>query len=150
MPSDMAGYGNYIQHRLCIPAGGAVTICIGRDVMCTFGAMARAIDEVHRGDICNTGGYAKECGLPVKAAETLLSAQIDSLGAATNLIQQSFLPRERKDRTQGSSSPIRARDKHDARCIPVDVSTRHGCAPHNSRLHSLLIEACNPPLATGV
>ncbi len=35
--------------------------------------------------------FAKYCDLPVKAAESLLSAQIDALGAATDLIQQSFL-----------------------------------------------------------
>jgi serine/threonine-protein kinase HipA len=41
--------------------------------------------------------FAAYCGLPAKAAETLLSTQIDALGAATGLIQQSFLPAARKN-----------------------------------------------------
>ena len=41
--------------------------------------------------------FAAYCGLPAKAAETLFSAQIDALGAVTDLIQQSFLPAAQKD-----------------------------------------------------
>ncbi len=41
--------------------------------------------------------FAAYCGLPAKAAATLLSEQIDALSAVTNLIQQSFLPAVKKE-----------------------------------------------------